>query len=318
MKRLYFSFYLLTYSFSGPLIASEQIATRVLLQDMSRTSQVSNYEINYVNISKEGVNSVRYRHAVFDGQPVAQLLQMDGPRREILQSGNKISYFEPGLEPFTLSGSHIVDALPSIVFSDFARLEQYYDYVSVGVSRVAGRASKVIRVVARDDTRYSYIVWIDEATKLLLRVDLLDRDGKTLEQFRVISITTGNQVKNLMRAAVKADLLPVLVTPASEIADFGWSMGWLPEGIAEVSRSRRNLVNFSFPIESRLCTDGLFSFSVNVNPVGKMRSAVQTFRQGRRTVYIEVRNGSEITVVGELPPASAKRIADSIVFKTQR
>ncbi|HBQ80545.1 MAG TPA: sigma-E factor regulatory protein RseB, partial [Erwinia persicina] len=35
---------------------------------------------------------------------------------------------------------------------------------------------------------------------------------------------------------------------------------------------------------------------------------------GRRTVLTEVRNNAEITVVGELPPATAKRIADGVVL----
>ncbi|WP_312464130.1 MucB/RseB C-terminal domain-containing protein, partial [Pantoea endophytica] len=64
-------------------------------------------------------------------------------------------------------------------------------------------------------------------------------------------------------------------------------------------------------VESRLYSDGLFSFAINVTPADKS-SSVQALRTGRRTVQTEVRNNNEITVVGELPPATAKRIADSI------
>ncbi|MDV3384171.1 MucB/RseB C-terminal domain-containing protein [Klebsiella pneumoniae] len=35
----------------------------------------------------------------------------------------------------------------------------------------------------------------------------------------------------------------------------------------------------------------------------------------RRTVSTTVRDNAEITVVGELPPQTAKRISDSIKFK---
>lgn len=57
---------------------------------------------------------------------------MDGPRREVVQRGNEISYFEPGLEPFTLNGDYIVDSLPSLIYTDFKRLSPYYDFISVG------------------------------------------------------------------------------------------------------------------------------------------------------------------------------------------
>ncbi|STW49060.1 anti-sigma E factor [Klebsiella pneumoniae] len=49
-----------------------------------------------------------------------------------------------------------------------------------GRTRIADRLCDVIRVVARDGTRYSFIAWLDAETKLPLRVDLLDRDGETL------------------------------------------------------------------------------------------------------------------------------------------
>ena len=44
-------------------------------------------------------------------------------------------------------------------------------------------------------------------------------------------------------------------------------------------------------------------------------SSDQLLRTGRRTVSTTVRDNAEITVVGELPPQTAKRISDSIKFK---
>ena len=168
---------------------------------MSSASRSLNYELAYISISKQGIESLRYRHAVIGNVPLGQLLHMDGPRREVLQRGGGISYFEPGTEPFTLTGDHIVDALPAIVYADFTRLAKYYDFISVGSTRIADRPCEVLRVVARDGSRYSYIVWMDEDTKLPLRVDLLDRDGETLEQYRVISFAVGTEVQGAMQAA---------------------------------------------------------------------------------------------------------------------
>lgn len=67
----------------------------------------------------------------------------------MVQRGNEISYFEPGLEPFTLNGDYIVDSLPSLIYTDFKRLSPYYDFISVGRTRIADRLCEVIRVVAR-------------------------------------------------------------------------------------------------------------------------------------------------------------------------
>ncbi|MCS3407509.1 sigma-E factor regulatory protein RseB [Serratia sp. AKBS12] len=314
MKQLWFSVCLLTGSLLYSNIAPAQTASGALLQQMSSASRSLNYELAYISISKQGIESLRYRHAVIDQQPLGQLLHMDGPRREVLQRGDGISYFEPGLEPFTLTGDHIVDALPALVYADFDRLAKYYDFISVGRTRISDRPCEVIRVVARDGSRYSYIVWMDVDTKLPLRVDLLDRDGETLEQFRVISFVVGAEVQNIMQGLLKVNLPPLLSLPAAEKVNLSWNTGWLPAGVSEVARNRRKLPNVSVPVESRLYSDGLFSFSVNVSPSGA-GAGQQFYRQGRRTIQSIVRNGHEIIIVGELPPSTAKRIADSITFK---
>lgn len=294
--------------------ASADVSSGALLQQMNVASQSLNYELSFISINKQGVESLRYRHARLDNQALAQLLQMDGPRREVVQRGNEISYFEPGLEPFTLNGNYIVDSLPSLVYTDFKRLSPYYDFISVGRTRIADRLCEVIRVVARDGTRYSYIVWMDEESRLPMRVDLLDRDGETLEQFRVIAFNVNGQVSDSMQTLAKASLPPLLSVPTGDKVNFNWVPSWLPQGFTEVASSRRQLPTVDVPVESRLYSDGLFSFSVNINRANQ-NSSDQILRTGRRTVSTTVRDNAEITIVGELPPQTAKRIADNVKFR---
>lgn len=319
MKHFWYTVCFLTSSLfycANTLAEAPTTAPGVLLQQMSQASESLNYEFSIISVSKQGVDSLRFRHAVVEKHQLAQLLQMDGPRREIVQRDNEISFFEPGFEPFTLAGNHIVDSLPSIVYSDFERLAQFYDFISVGRTRVTDRPCEVVRVVARDGTRFGYVVWIDTATKLPLRVDLLDRDGEPLEQFRVISFIVDPQVRSLIQGLEKVNLPPKLAVPASETSDFTWAAKWLPAGTSEVSHSHRTLPGINVPIETRLYSDGLFSFSVNIAQTTEGNSE-HFIRTGRRTIHTLIRSNKEITVVGELPPATAKRIADSVEFKAQ-
>ncbi|HBV40229.1 MAG TPA: sigma-E factor regulatory protein RseB [Erwinia sp.] len=311
MKQLWCAVSLMAGSLFYSSLAPAQTTSGALLQQMEQASQSLNYELAYINVSRLGIESLRFRHAVLDSKTYAQLLQMDGPRREIIQRGNEISYFEPGLEPFTLPGKHIVDSLPSLVFADFQKLSEYYDFVPVGRTRIADQLCEVIRIVARDGTRYSYIVWLDSDTRLPLRVDLLDRDGDTLEQYRVVSFAVDDGVRKMMQGLEKASLPPSLSVPAADKATFSWQPAWLPAGMKEVTQSRRQIPSLNKPVESRLYSDGLFSLSINVSAADK-NSTPQQLRTGRRTVHTVIRNNKEITVVGELPPSTAKRIADSI------
>lgn len=318
MKQIWYAASLLTGCLLYPSIAPAQTsASGALLQQMEQASQSLNYEFAFINVSRLGIESLRYRHAVLDNKVYAQLLQMDGPRREIIQRGGDISYFEPGLEPFSLPGKHIIDALPSVIYADFQQLADHYDFVPVGRTRIADQLCEVVRIVARDGTRYSYMVWMDADTKLPLRIDLLDRDGETLEQYRVVSFAVDDGVRGLMQGLQKANLPPSLSLPADAAVKLDWQAGWLPAGMHEVSQNRRTIPSLNKPVESRLYSDGLFSFSVNVSAADKS-SASQLLRTGRRTVQIEMRDNREIMVVGELPPSTAKRIADSINLGTQR
>lgn len=300
-----------SFLFSSFVSAQPQPAPEALLQQMEKASTSLNYELAYINVSRQGIESLRYRHAIVDGQTYAQLLQMDGPRREVIQRGNDISYFDAGLQPFTLPGEHILDGLPSVLYADFNRLHNFYDFIPVGRSRVADQMCDVLRVVSRDGSRFSYVIWLDVDTSLPLRVDLLDQDGEPIEQFQVISFAVDQGVGHMMEGLKNANLPPVLSLPGGDKTTFGWKPGWIPAGMQMISQTRRQLPNVNKSFETRLYSDGLFSFTINVTNADK-NSINQTYRTGRRTVQIEVRNNKEISVVGELPAATAKRIADNV------
>ena len=297
----------------------------IFIKDVAEKHGVTNLkDLNIDLIDENSYKKARVKHATLYVKNQTGLKNMF---KLVSLSGTK--YFEgvPRI-PKTVLDAHreglilgsacsegeVFDAVMSQGVDAAVEVAKYYDFISVGSTRIADRPCEVLRVVARDGSRYSYIVWMDEDTKLPLRVDLLDRDGETLEQYRVISFAVGADVQGAMQGLLKANLPPLLSLPAVENVKLSWSTGWLPAGVDEVARNRRKLPNVAVPVESRLYSDGLFSFSVNVSPAGS-GAGQQYYRQGRRTIQTEVRAGNEITIVGELPPATAKRIADSISFK---
>lgn len=111
-------------------------SVEALLQKMGQTSQSSTYELSFININSQGIVPIRYRHTLIDGKPLAQLMQMDSTRREIVQRGNEISYFEPGLDAFSLRNDHIVDYIPAIIYQDFNELSNYYNFIDAGRTHI--------------------------------------------------------------------------------------------------------------------------------------------------------------------------------------
>ncbi|MGL4600749.1 MAG: sigma-E factor regulatory protein RseB [Plesiomonas sp.] len=296
------------------LADSRTVSAQALLESMAVAAQNLNYELAFIRVSKNSIDPMRYRHARINNRNLSQMLYLDGPRREVLQRGDEVSYFESGVEPFTIRSSYIVDSLPSVLHGDFKRLSKFYDFVSVGRARVVDRPAQVVRIVPRDDFRYSYVVWLDEENKLLLRADLLDRDGETLEQYRVISYVVTPELIKVMSKLDDVSLPPVLTFEPQTQQNMEWKLTWIPSGFTEISRSRHRLPNVDIPVESRLYSDGLFSFTVYVSPADGRALHEQLVRQGRRTVHIENQGPYEITVVGELPPSTTKRVVLGVKF----
>lgn len=69
MKQFWFSVCLLAGSLFMPTLASADTAPIAMLQEMSTASQSLNYELSYINVNKQGIDSLRYRHAILDKKP---------------------------------------------------------------------------------------------------------------------------------------------------------------------------------------------------------------------------------------------------------
>ncbi|OKP04013.1 sigma-E factor regulatory protein RseB [Xenorhabdus eapokensis] len=315
MKRIWVVVFLLASSLINPLKASaQQSNAEALLQDMSKAVQTLDYELGFIILAQQFLVPLRYRHAIINGQVIAQIIQMDGSRREIIQRGDQISYYEPGLDSFSIRGSHIVDYFPPIIFADFAHLRKFYRFIDAGSTNIGDHPVNFVRIIAKDKSRYNYNLLIDEKNHLPLLIDLLDKDNKTvIEQFRVVSLTVNDYIKTELNVMTGLKLPPMLLIPSADKLKFNWLTGKMPDGFKEISRNSQKLSETEW-LESVIYSDGLFNFSVNVVNSDKKIVDEQPFRQGRRTVYTLARGKNSITVIGELPFATAERIAASVTF----
>ncbi len=316
MKKILVSA-LTLFSVMSSTAFAEEITAKALLHQMNEASQHLNYELSYILIKKSSIEPLVYRHAVNDDQQLAHLVYLSGPVREVIRRGNEVSYVEPGTEPFTIqSGSMVAPVIP-MINRDIESLNQYYDFVKVGRSREAGSTTQVLRVVPKDGLRYSYVVWVDEKTSLPLRADLLDRDGEILEQYRTISYVVNDKIAAAMGGLNQAQLPKVLSLPEGLVSETDWQASWVPEGFKSKELSRYQMAATDKMVESQLFSDGLFSFSVYIADKDEHSLKGQLVRQGRRTLHSLVMGDREVSVVGDIPPATAKRIAQSVTFNNQ-
>lgn len=302
------------FSLISPSAFAEEPSAKALLHQMNEASQHLNYELSYILIKKSSIEPLLYRHAVNEQQQLAHLVYLSGPVREVIRRGNEVSYIEPGTEPFTIESGNMVAPVIPMLNNDIDALNQYYDFVKVGRAREAGTTTQVLRVVPKDGLRYSYVLWVDENTNLPLRADLLDRDGEILEQYRTISYVVNDKIAEAMAGLNNAQLPKVLSLPDGLESDSDWRVSWIPDGFEAKEMNRYQMAATDKMVESQLFSDGLFSFSVYIADKDEHSLKGQLVRQGRRTLHSLVSGTNEISVVGDIPPATAQRIAKSVQF----
>ncbi|GIB09151.1 sigma-E factor regulatory protein RseB [Vibrio cholerae] len=313
MKKLLISALTLFCVNSTTAFAEEESAEALLYQ-MNEASQHLNYELSYILVKKNSIEPLLYRHARQDDQQLAHLVYLSGPVREVIRRDDEVSYIEPGVEPFTIESGNMVAPTIPMLNTDVAELSRYYDFVKVGRAREAGAACQVLRVVPKDGLRYSYVVWVDEKSHLPLRADLLDRDGEVLEQYRTISFSVSERLAEIMAGLNKVQLPEVLKLPKGSVQETFWQVTWVPDGFQAMELNRYRMAMTERLVESQMYSDGLFNFSVYVSASDNYSLKGQLVRQGRRTLHSVVKGENEISVVGDIPPATAQRIAQSVMF----
>jgi sigma-E factor negative regulatory protein RseB len=317
MKKFLISACALFSVMSSQAFAGDKPA-EALLHQMSEASKNLSYELSYILIKKSSIEPLLYRHATHGEAQYAHLVYLSGPVREVIRRGSEVSYIETGAEPFTIESGNMVAPTIPMLNTNIDELNLYYDYVQVGRAREAGVATQVVRIVPKDGLRYSYILWIDEKSKLPLRADLIDRDGEVLEQYRTISYTVNPKIADLMSGLEDVQLPAVLTMPKGDISTSDWVVGWTPDGFQPNDLNRYRMAVSDQMVESQMYSDGLFSFSVYVASKDEHSLKGQLVRQGRRTLHSYVSGDYEISVVGDIPPATAQRIAQSVTFKVAK
>ncbi|MGX9418495.1 sigma-E factor regulatory protein RseB [Vibrio sp. WJH972] len=304
------------FSLGNSSAFAESMPAKALLLDMNQASHQLSYELSYIFIQKNGIEPLLYRYSADEKANLAHLIYLSGPVREVIKRNDEVSYIEPGNEPYTVKSNSMVAPIFPLLNSNVERLSQFYDFVNIGRGREAGAACQVIRVVPKDGLRYSYVLWVSEHNKLPLRADLVDRDGEVLEQFRAISYNVNEQLPQLMSGLNTAELPAVLSLPSNELKDATWSVEWLPNGFVSKELSRYRMAMVEKEVENQLFSDGLFNFSVYVSELDDTSLHDQLIRQGRRTLLSVVKGTSEVSVIGDIPPSTAKRVAESVTFNT--
>lgn len=290
------------------------ISAKLWLERLSYSLKTLNFNTSFVVVKNNHAEPYHW----FNGRDENDLeleifATLNGPRHDFLRKGNIVSYIEPEVAPYSVESEKIRGPIPAILSGDISTIENGYEFISVGRSRVLGRVAQLIRIVSKEQDRFGYWLWLDQESGLLLKLAIISLKGQLLEQIQFTHLDITDSLADTLIQLKQADLPPIIEVPnINQEPELTWQVSWLPTGFKQIKANRHSMSSTNQPVEFILFSDGLVDVSVYVSASKKKQRVAEFVMDGATVVLNQVVNGFEISVVGKIPSNTAKTIANSI------
>jgi sigma-E factor negative regulatory protein RseB len=271
-----------------------------LFKVISTANKVISYHSLMTYEANGFITTYRLLHKVKDNVASEQLIFMDGPRRQVIRN-QRLNACLNGQTRWGLWPTILSDSLLSS-----------YSLKASRVERIADREAIVFEIIPKDSLRYAYEYSVDKETGLLLRV-VTYHEKVIIERLQTVAIEFASPV-SLLEFTGASDYLwrvPESEPCYSEQFEPAWRVDWLPEGFVSVG----NRITAQGE-QVLMFADGLASISIFITKQNVKNLPVATARHGATVVVIKPessKSNKSIAVVGEIPTATARRIAASII-----
>lgn len=267
--------------------------------------------------------TAKITHAL-DGQvPVERVDVMTGQSRTSFRHGNLVFTHWPEAKRWVSEERTDLGVFPGATGAALERVGQFYRLVDLGEDRVAGRRAQVFDVLARDDRRWSYRVWRDQKTHLILKIQTLSvRPNEVLEQSAFTTLETDRVVD---AASILRNIHPPegyelsrLEVRAVNPESLGLRYAASPSGFLPVRAQLpkdQQVPQAQQPLQW-LFTDGLANVSVFFEPSSNASSATieRAIRQGATHTLLRETPQMRLTLVGEAPLQTLVQMANGITL----
>jgi len=297
------------------MVEDKHLSAQQWLKKMQAAEGKENYRGTFVFMRGPISSTMSVVHRYQQGVEQERLKQLDGAMGEIIRTGTEVMCVFPDRKVVQIEQSPTSKSAASI-FANFMPEQSEYDVSILGVDRMIERSCIKLGITAMDNDRYSYRLWLDQATGLLLKSTMLNAKGEELERFQYTQVEFPERIIDQeLQAMNQGEVITHEVMPAikAEISwpdKMMWEAGWTPKGYMKVNgafKSGKNVMVFS---------DGLASYSVFVEALKNDAMPEGASQVGATIAYSHQKHYDEqqynITVIGEIPAMTAMKIAESV------
>ncbi len=276
---------------------------RQWLERMTEALATLHYDGLFIHTAGLQFETMRIVHRTEGGRSVERLVSLDGSGREIVRTAEEVHLYMPDrrvvlVEPRSDDGS-LLKALPT----PGPQLDALYTLELRPGHRLLGREVRVLDIRPRDAYRYGYRLWLDRATAMPLRSEVLDGRGQPVES-RLLQPDIDATGYQWIRAGRRA---------APRTAGANWLPRRMPPGFRLVGWRTQDVPGVPIRMQHLIFSDGFASVSVFIEPASaKGPVPSESTSVGSANTYSTQVQGHIVTAVGEVPPETVREIATSL------
>lgn len=279
---------------------------------MQQALRNENFNASMVQVQGQRVELFSWLHGrTEEGTELELLYSLNGPDSYLVRQNQQVSYFHPMISPYSMQSRALFGPIPSAFYESYAEIEPSYSAVAMGGGRVLDRPAKHVRLIPRDQQRFSYSLWLDRASGMLLRLATVSPNGDILELVQLTSLEITPEVAADLMQMHNSPMPPLIKDPNVDTRiEHDWQQTWLPEGFHQVRSNHHSLPMTGIAADYFLYSDGLTRVSVYVSQDPRAATSIQY--EGLESLYTHRHRDFSVTVVGRLPMETLQRIAASV------
>lgn len=290
------------------------------LKKIYQASQKLSYSGTFVYRQGDRSETSRITRLVDASGDTEKLEALDGMRREVIRKGDEVRCYLPDSMTVKVDKRSNQLSFPALLPAQLSQLPEQYVVVKEEKARIAGFDCQAIVLKPKDDLRYGYKLWADVSTGMLLKALIFRDKGEAVEEFTFTQLSIG---ANFDREKLKPSfhgqskqwrIENASVIPAN-LAEAGWTVNAGIPGFQKVIEVRRQLRE-SQRVGQIVYSDGLAAVSVFIEPIEAGRDPVRPGMSSMGAVNIYTRELANhvVTVVGEAPAVTVRRIANTVEY----
>lgn len=300
-----------------PLV--EQRDALIWLKKIQSAARQVNYAGTFVYQEANQVRTSRITH-YFDGKTEMQKLEiLDGKPREFIRVNDDVSCYVPDAKLVLVEKKAGPEMFHSMLPANFLDQAGNYHLKGGEPGRVAGFDCHSVVLEPKDKLRYGYKLCAEQNSGLLLRAQTVNERNEVLEQIIFTELAIGSVDKSKVKTSYpNTHGWRVENTTVSQMPASGWRVNWVPPGFKKSREMRRQVGNSANGRElvQMVFSDGVASISVFIELAGPLRTEGSA-QQGAINVTSRRQGEYMFTVVGEVPAAAIRQVANSIEHKSK-